>query len=58
MDEDAFLVNAALGTDLLTSYAGASGDDDPKPPKRKGSGCFLLIVAGIIVWTVARAVGF
>lgn len=53
MDEDSFLINAALGTDLATSYAGASGDDDPKPPQR--SGCLsavLLIVAGI-VWALA-----
>ncbi len=56
MDEDAFLTNAAIGTDLATSAAGA-GDDDPKPPKRK-AGCLSAIVfVGIVAWLIARAVG-
>ena len=39
--EDVFLINAALGTDLLTSCAAAS-DDEPRPP-RKPSGCLFVV---------------
>jgi hypothetical protein len=45
--EDTFLINAALGTDLLTSAASAS--DDP----RKRSGCLgALLLVAIIAWVL------
>ena len=59
MDEDAFLTNAALGTDLATSYAGAT-DDDPQPsrkPKKAGYLTAVLLVVGIVAWVVIRAMG-
>jgi hypothetical protein len=44
MDEDTFLINAALDVDLPASYAAASGDDD-KPPQRKGClGAVLVVI--------------
>jgi hypothetical protein len=49
--EDVFLANAALGTDLLTSHAAATGDEAPGPP-RKPAGCLgimLVVLAGMIV---------
>lgn len=48
--EDTFLINAALGTDLLTSAASATGDDD-KPPK---SGCLMVLIAAVALsWLLA-----
>jgi hypothetical protein len=51
--EEVFLTNAALGTDLLTSYV-AAADDEPDPP-RKPAGCLvaLLVVLGVLVMAVA-----
>ena len=51
MDEDAFLINS-LNTDLLTAYAGASGDDEP--PRRQRAGCLgaLLIVVLAIAYAL------
>ncbi|MGA2068058.1 MAG: hypothetical protein ABSG86_24015 [Thermoguttaceae bacterium] len=48
--EDVFLANAALGTDLLTSYAAATGDD-PGPPRKPGGclGIMLAVLAGIVL---------
>jgi hypothetical protein len=40
--EDVFLINAALGTDLVTSYVAAT-DDKPKKP----GGC-LPVALGLI----------
>jgi hypothetical protein len=42
--EDVFLINAALGTDLVTSYVAATDD---KPPKPKG--CFTVLLAVFLV---------
>lgn len=67
MDEDAFLINVALGTDLLTSAAGASenaptdspvdaplddgGQGQDKPPR---SGCLPVMLAAVaIAWLLA-----
>jgi len=47
--EDTFLINAALGTDLLTSAASATGDDD-KPPK---FGCLAVVIAAVaLAWLI------
>ena len=35
-----FLINAALGTDLVTSYVAATDDKPPKP-----TGCFTALLA-------------
>ena len=47
--EDVFLVNAALGTDLVTSYV-AAADDEPGPPRRPAD-CLiaLLLVLAVLV---------
>ena len=44
--EDVFVINAALGTDLVTSYVAAT-DDKPRKP----AGCLtaLLAVAVVVV---------
>ena len=42
-DEEVFLLNASLGTDLVTSYVAATG----RP--RRPSGCALLIVAVLVL---------
>jgi hypothetical protein len=41
-DEEVFLLNASLGTDLLTSLA-ATGRS------RKPSGCVLLVIAVLVI---------
>jgi hypothetical protein len=42
--EDVFLLNTALGTDLVTPYAAATDDKPPKPP-----GCFTVLLAVLVV---------
>jgi hypothetical protein len=42
--EDVFLANAALGTDLVTSYTAAT-DDEPRKP----SGCLGMLLAIFLV---------
>jgi hypothetical protein len=42
--EDVFLTNAALGTDLVTSYVAATDDKPPKP-----TGCFTVLLAVLVV---------
>ena len=42
--EDVFLLNAALGTDLVTSYVAATDNKPPKP-----TGCFTALLAVLLV---------
>ena len=46
--EDTFLLNAALGTDLLTSYVAAT-DDEPPP---KSHGCLVCAVGVLLAWVL------
>ena len=53
--EDTFLINAALGTDLVTSYVAAT-DDEPKPPrKQSAAGCLFAIIAALLAVLAIRA---
>jgi hypothetical protein len=42
--EDVFLANAALETDLATSYVAATDNEPPKP-----TGCFTVLLAVLVV---------
>jgi len=48
--EDTFLLNAALGTDLLTSYVAAT-DDEPPP---KSHGCLVCFIGALLAWVLWR----